>query len=224
MSLNFILSFVLFHTAIAGLQAQQSFMHQRRTLRPNPSQAPMKHEIDVNEVRQVIAKLKASGEDWSSDEENYVLENINRYQLLLAIQRWEIRRKVLLPRGVKIEILVDYLLTELTGVKALPSYLDEVANSKSPTSFASRLKTQVAATSFKQYSFGRLEVDTNVDPVNLFIDDELVGPITKERRVVVLIEGGHSAVVKRSGLSDCSNTINIVAGQSHVVKCTFRTQ
>jgi hypothetical protein len=195
----------------------------KRVPRPNPSSTVRVsgQRYDENEVRQVIAKLKASGQDWSPDEENYVVENINRSQLITTIERWKTRKKTLLPREVEIDILIDYLLTELTTVKALGPYLDELGTSKSRTNFAGKLKTQVSATNFTEYAFGRLQIDSNVEPVDLFLDSQFAGNITRNKNVLVLLEGGHTAIVKRSGSSDCPDTFSIVAGQTYVMKCTF---
>jgi hypothetical protein len=181
---------------------------------------PRSEAVTENDMREYIASSKASGDRWGAGEERYVLENFNRRQLVQTIDNWQARNGTQLTKEVKITILVDYLLTELRGMRALSSVLDAASEGKS-ASFSKELKTQVASSAFREFQFAKIRIEVNVPRVDVEIDGKPFPDVQNGARFSVIAARPHVVII-RNGSNNCSNTLTLQAGRTEAVPCTFR--
>lgn len=186
---------------------------------PDNAVAQRSEAITADDIREYIAASKASGERWGAGEERYVLDNFSRPQLVQTLNNWQARNRTRLAKDVKITILVDYLLTELNGMRALSSVLDAASEGKS-ASFAKQLKTQVAASNFREYQFARIRVEVNLATVDVEIDGRAF-PQVQNRSMFTVAAARPHVVVVTNGTNKCSNTITPEAGKIAVMPCTL---
>lgn len=178
--------------------------------------------VDLQDVKKYIETLRKSGERLTESEVNYVLENINRKQLIEVIENWQLRNKnFILAQETKITILVDYLLTELSSIKVLPPLLNSLRDGGKSISFGQNLKTQVAAVTFKTRAFGRLKIETNLNSVKVEINNKVFPGEVGKDKLIVLTQGSHLVKVMQDRFTDCTSTVNLVAGNVSIVQCTL---
>lgn len=177
---------------------------------------PQKHELSEREVRRVITLLQSKGEAWTESEIDYVVKNINRPELQSSLEKWEKNRSAIITTKARISLLIDYLLTELAGLKALPSYLDGIGTDQDRVGVSDRWKIEVAASTPSPSEYGRLRLVTIPQSSEVYIDGDFEDYSDKE---FVLAVGTYSVSVKREGFRDFSTKVEIERRKTRVVQC-----
>lgn len=209
-----IIIFLLFIISLPHILTYSAFAQMNQDKRR--AQSALTRPFSRTEVRLVIRGLQAKGEDWSATEIDYVLNNINRNELLTTVRSWESRKETVLTRRAKINLLIDYLLTERAGLKALPSYLDEIGTEDDRIGITDRWKIEVAATNTIQNEYGRLKLLTIPEKSEVYIDEEFVNYSENE---FVLLVGSHSVRVRNEGFYEFSTHVEIEKRKTRVLKC-----
>jgi hypothetical protein len=186
------------------------------------TQSPAPQDVSAEDVKAYIQQSKNRGERWGLAEEKYVLDNFRRPELNKAIDNWQVRNQTKLSKDVRVMVTVDYLLTELNGMKVLPTVLDSIAKGEQ-TSVGKQVKTQVAGTVFREYQMARVRVDVNLESVDVIIDGKLYSQVGNKTMFVVTAGQSHSVVVSQGGFRDCTNNVTVEPGRVGVVACTLNS-
>jgi hypothetical protein len=184
------------------------------------AKSPAPQDISAEAVKAYIQQSKNRGERWGLGEEKYVLDNFRRPELNKAIDNWQVRNQTKLSKDVRIMVMVDYLLTEMNGMKVLPKVLDSIAKGEQ-TSVGKQVKTQVASTVFREYQMARVRVDVNLESVDVDIDGKPYSQVANKTMFVVTAGQPHSVVVSQSGFRNCTNSLTVEPGRVGVVSCTL---
>jgi hypothetical protein len=168
------------------------------------------------QVRLVIKELQARGEDWTEGEIDYIVKNINRKELLSSLEKWENRRSAVITTKARMNLLIDYLLTELAGLKALPSYLDQIGTNQDRVGVSDRWKIEVSADIMTPSEYGRLKLVAIPKEAEVYISGDFEGYSDKE---FVLAVGTYPVALKSDGFREFATAVVIERRKTYILRC-----